>query len=149
MSRYPCTRAGFLAAYEAALRENSHWAGDAERLAKYMTSVRETLAGANTWTCSGTILAQAWHAIGGSRAPSLKGLRALPMLEPTAETVETVDGPRSQLVIPGAERSAIQARQLSETRSGGRVRKGPNRPLDIGLFADPPQRQLFDVQGRG
>ena len=73
------TKAGFLAAYRAALLEAYPWAKDAERLEKFMDAARADLAGAAAcvdWT--GAAVLQVWRAIGGKGRPTRKALRALP-----------------------------------------------------------------------
>lgn len=72
------TKNKFLAAYEADLVLRHAWAADADRRAKFMASVRSTLAGPpTTWNFDGPSTVAAWRAIGGKGKPTLKVLRAL------------------------------------------------------------------------
>lgn len=64
----------------------------------------------------------------------------------SSDRIATVDGPRDQAVIPGAERSAHQAQQARDAIAGGKIRRGQNRPLDSGLFGPKPEPQLFDKE---
>ena len=71
------TKTQFLAAYETALR-SCPWTADGAKLDRFMSSVRATLDGANTWNHDGDCCTAAWRAIGGKGKPTLRGLRALP-----------------------------------------------------------------------
>lgn len=66
----------FLAAYEAYLLFYP-WTKDAEKLAKFLQSARDTLNGALSWNHDGDAVNAAWKLVGGKGKPSLKALRAL------------------------------------------------------------------------
>jgi len=68
----------------------------------------------------------------------------------TTETVVTVDGPREQSVIPGAEQSAHQAAQSREAEGRGRIRpKVEQKDADEGLFApEDTQGEMFAFRPR-
>lgn len=80
------TRGEFLKEYERQLVARYAWAADPVRLARFMSSVRNTLAGGNVgWLVhSGEAVDAAWLVIGGHGLPSLKALRGL--------ADDTVDG---------------------------------------------------------
>lgn len=68
----------FLTQYEATLKATHPWATDAEKLARFMDSVRETITTQkSTWNHDGEAVTAAWKAIGGKGKPTLKALRAL------------------------------------------------------------------------
>jgi len=73
------TKQAFLDAYRAQLLVFYTWAHDADKLARYMTSVRETLDGGNSWHCDVKTpsVKLAWKAIGGTGKLTLKALRGL------------------------------------------------------------------------
>lgn len=73
------TRDEFLRAYKTQLRNTYLWAKDQAKLGRYMSSVVNTLDGANSWSCDGTALNLAYAMAGGTGKPTLKVLRALPV----------------------------------------------------------------------
>jgi hypothetical protein len=68
----------------------------------------------------------------GRREPGPQG--------PPTESVQTEDGPRDQYIVPGTEKSARQAREARDAQNQGRIRKGPNKPIE--------GTGLFDTEGR-
>jgi hypothetical protein len=68
----------FMQAMEMELRVRYGWAADEARLAKFLTSVRQTLDGGMTWNKDGDAGLAAWRAIGGKGKPTYKALQALP-----------------------------------------------------------------------
>ncbi len=70
------TKKDFLAAYRDECMKSA-WASDHAKLERYMSSVENTLKGANTWICDGPGVRAAWTLIGGQGVVSLKKLRAL------------------------------------------------------------------------
>jgi hypothetical protein len=73
------TKTAFLQAYRAALLAGYPWAQDTERLEKFMTGVKATLDGGNTFNRDGEAFRAACHAIGLSpRKATLKFLHSMP-----------------------------------------------------------------------
>lgn len=73
------TRKQFLAGYRAALIAGYAWAADADKLARFMQGVEDTLAGtSNRWHHKGPAVTATWRGLGGKGVPTLKALRALP-----------------------------------------------------------------------
>lgn len=72
------TKAEFLKTYELMIVAEYPWAQDAERLARFMDSVRRTITSeAATWNKDSPVVNRAWRAIGGKGNPTYKALRAL------------------------------------------------------------------------
>jgi DNA polymerase III sliding clamp (beta) subunit (PCNA family) len=74
------TRETFIANYAAALRRTWAWADDADRLARFMSSVRETLTTKRTpWDWDTRIAREVFHALHGAHVRyTLRALRAMP-----------------------------------------------------------------------
>jgi len=73
------TKAEFLAAYQAALMDGYWWARDPERRARFMASVKATLAGPGaSWIHGTPTVAAVWRSLGLKGRPTLKALRELP-----------------------------------------------------------------------
>ena len=73
------TEAEFLKTYEAMILAEYPWAQNAEKLARFMDSVRRTITTeAATWNKDSPVVNSAWRAIGGKGNPTYKALRALP-----------------------------------------------------------------------
>lgn len=70
----------FMGTYRSMLMDTPEyeWAHDADRLERFMSSVRNTLfTQANTWNIDSPVVGRAWKKIGLKGRPSYKGLRAL------------------------------------------------------------------------
>lgn len=59
---------------------------------------------------------------------------------PRAETIQTIEGPQQHYVLPGIERSAVQAQAARDTQRG-LTSSAPQKAADEGLFAEP-NRQI-------
>lgn len=72
------TRDTFIARYRAELIRRFSWAQDADRLERYMESVRHSITGPTaSWTAEGAALESVWRTMGNKGKPTLKALRAL------------------------------------------------------------------------
>lgn len=72
-------RAAFVDAFRRNLATCYAWAADADRLARFMAAVEETIGTSRSlWTVDGACAQQAWIDIGGTGKVTLKKLRALP-----------------------------------------------------------------------
>ena len=71
------TKDGFATALQTELVTRYAWAQDADKLARFMASVRATLDGGMTWNNDGDAALAAWRAIGGKGKPTYKALHAL------------------------------------------------------------------------
>lgn len=113
------TRADWLAAYRAELIARYDWAtAPSARLARFLTSVEQTLAGeATTWNHDGVAVTAAWRALGGKGTPTLKALRALPVEVPAPAPVQ--DAPFCDRT--NAERVAELLTRLLGTPAGTRA----------------------------
>lgn len=63
----------------------------------------------------------------------------------SAAALETLEMQTKQTEIPGAEPSAQQAQESRDQRGRVKGRK-MQQPCDVGLFAPPPQPELFDKE---
>lgn len=72
------TKDAFVSEYRAALLANYAWAQDAEKLERFLATVRRTLdTGVAHWNKDGEAVVRAWRAIGGKGKPTYKALYAL------------------------------------------------------------------------
>ena len=73
------TKTAFIEYYKSEIVARYPWAQNAEKLARFMSSVSGTLSGpVATWNHEGEAVTAAWRAIGNKGKPTLKALRALP-----------------------------------------------------------------------
>lgn len=78
MAKHP-TKSEFLVLYQRELIKRFKWAEDADKLARFMGAVRDTLDSATgSWDYGGEASKVVWQALGGKGKPTLKALRALP-----------------------------------------------------------------------
>lgn len=72
------TKDAFIAAYREEIMKEFAWAADPDKLARFMTSVSNTIClGGSRWHHDSTVARRVYKRLGGTKY-SLKALRALP-----------------------------------------------------------------------